>query len=230
MTNVSPTKSQNYFSSKNLCTNHQIKEPSETNINYLQTNNKFNNAKQLFDFISDKNKLILKSDFDRKGSEEFLCGKSEAMKKIELNEFIEEEDNTKNKEDKLIKEIKDNISEDIKDETKIKNVKTSKNLNLKAFKDNNLITKAKSVNKKALEKKEKKEEEEKIVKLKKKKHHKKLNGLKNINKENISIDSINTVNSKLFNNYKDYQKCLRLLSNDDISLVEEIIFQLNKEK
>ena len=196
----------NFNSSKNLDTNHKIKEPSETNINYVKTNNKLNNFQQLLDFLSDKNKFSLNSNFDDKGSEEFLCGKSDAMKKIELNEYIFEEENTNKKIDKppKIEKVEENA--------------------------NNIISDPKNKNEEALDKKN--EKEETVTQIKERKHLKKIKEIKNNNiiKENISFDSIITVNSKLFNNYKDYQKCQKLLSNDDIPLVEDIIVQLNMER
>ena len=190
-------KFHNFNSSKNLNTNHQIKEPSETNINYVKTNKKLNNFKQLLDFLSDKNKFSLNSNFDDKGSEEFLCGKSDAMKKIELNEYILEEENTNKKIDKS---------------SKIEKVEEN---------TNNIISNYENKNEEALDKKN--EKEGAVTQIKEIKNN-------NIIKENISFDSIITVNSKLFNNYKDYQKFQKLLSNDDIPLVEEIIFQLNMER
>ena len=199
-------KFHNFNSSKNLNTNHQIKEPSETNINYVKTNKKLNNFKQLLDFLSDKNKFSLNSNFDDKGSEEFLCGKSDAMKKIELNEYILEEENTNKKIDKS---------------SKIEKVEEN---------TNNIISNYENKNEEALDKKN--EKEEAVTQIKERKHLKKIKEIKNNNiiKENISFDSIITVNSKLFNNYKDYQKFQKLLSNDDIPLVEEIIFQLKMER
>ena len=58
----------------------------------------------MLDFISDKKKLCLKSHFDHKGAKRFLNGKDEAMKKIELNENIEENEINSPKNDiKIIK-------------------------------------------------------------------------------------------------------------------------------
>ena len=62
-----------------------------------------NTKQKLLDFISDKNKLTLKSYFDHTGTKAFLHGKNEAMKKIELNENIEDIQIKKRKSDKKIK-------------------------------------------------------------------------------------------------------------------------------
>ena len=48
-----------------------------------------NSKQKLYDFISNKNKLSLKSKFDNIGTRTFLEEKDEAMKKIELNEEID---------------------------------------------------------------------------------------------------------------------------------------------
>ena len=62
------------------------------------------NKQKLFDFISDKKKLSINSYFDHIGAKKFLNGKEEAMKKIELNEILEEEEQIKkNKRKKSLK-------------------------------------------------------------------------------------------------------------------------------
>ena len=61
-----------------------------------------NTKQKLLDFISDKNKLTLNSYFDHRGTKAFLHGKNEAMKKIELNENIEDIQINKRKSDKKI--------------------------------------------------------------------------------------------------------------------------------
>ena len=66
--------------------------------NYIKTLQESENKQKLFDFISDKKKFSLKSNFDQKGTKSFLNGKDIAMQKIELNDEIENEemDNHKN--------------------------------------------------------------------------------------------------------------------------------------
>ena len=55
---------------------------------------------KLLFFISDKHKFCFKSCFDHKGTKAFLNSREEAMKKIVLNEYIEED---RHKSDKLVK-------------------------------------------------------------------------------------------------------------------------------
>ena len=59
-------------------------------------NKMLTNKQKLIEFISDKNKLILKTKFDHKGSKEFLQKKNKALERIELNSSIESEENEKN--------------------------------------------------------------------------------------------------------------------------------------
>ena len=59
-----------------------------------------NDTMTLLNFISRKNKITFKSDFDRKGAKKFLNEKSKAMEEIVLIDYIKEEnnkDNTKKK-------------------------------------------------------------------------------------------------------------------------------------
>ncbi len=99
----------------------------------------FNNRQKLIDFISDKKKLSLKSYFDHRGTKAFLNGKDEAMKRIELNENIEENIKSK-KSHKNIKKLNhrksadfsidfNNLNEMVIKEESIKKRKV-KNLNL----------------------------------------------------------------------------------------------------
>lgn len=229
-------------SSINLKVSSHLDQPNENDLKnkYLKTNQQFNTLQKLFEFISDKGKITLNSYFDQKGSIEFLNGKSEAMKKIELNEFILDENIEKNKNDKKEKknknkknhkihdshnnkfdEIKNIISNDCEsiNNRDIKNIRTQKN-----FKN---IIKEKKTN--TTKNRTEKEEESKInnntndnVNSKFKKINLKV---KNNNDKN-SIDSQITVNSKLFNTYKDYQKSKKLISRDDVPLFEEILAQL----
>lgn len=76
---------------------NQISEmDNNNNQQYCLTNQLQSNKQKLLDFISDKNKLILKTYFDRKGAKEFLLKKNKALERIELDTTIENEDNEKN--------------------------------------------------------------------------------------------------------------------------------------
>ena len=70
----------------------QKKKISES---YIKSHDK----KSLFDFISTKNRIILKSCFDHKGTKKFLLDKEKAMQEINLLEDIKEDKkvNKKNK-------------------------------------------------------------------------------------------------------------------------------------
>ena len=87
----------------------QTEQPTNNTCSFFDINMKernlltaqnIDNKQRLLDFISDKNKLSLKSYFDHKGTKEFLNGKNEAMKKIELNENIDNEECCKSKTEK----------------------------------------------------------------------------------------------------------------------------------
>lgn len=215
---------------------------------YLNTNQQMSNQQQLFDFISDKGKISLKSYFDQKGSIEFLNGKSEAMQKIELNEFIIEDNNEKEKEAKGTKkekrvkfideknkceEIKNIISNVPLNNVNIKNNRTHKDNIKQILKEKNSI-----------KKKTEKEEESKnnnnandIIDIRSNvnSNYKIINSKRNykayiLDDNEKSIDSQITVNSKLFNNYKDYQKSKKLLSREDLPLFEELLSLLKANK
>jgi hypothetical protein len=236
-------KIEQSFSSHNLKVLNHLKEPSDKDLcnQYLYTNQQMSNQQQLFDFISDKGKICFKSYFDQKGSIEFLNEMSEAMKKIELNEFIIEDNNEKEKEVKNEKhmekydeknnfeEIKNKISNDPLNNKNIKNIRTQKD-NIKK------LLKAK----KSIKTKSENEEERKTNNIIDSRNNinnnYQVNSKKKNNKANIfdnndkSIDSQITVNSKLFNNYKDYQKSKKLLSREDLPLIEELLSLLQSKK
>ncbi len=240
-------KMEQRLSSRELQVLNRISD-KDLNHQYLNTNQQMSNQQQLFDFISDKGKISLKSYYDQKGSIEFLKGMSEAMQKIELNEFIIEDNNEKEKEakgkkkEKRVKfideknnfeEIKNNISNVPLNNVNIKNIRTHKDNIKQLLKDKNSI-----------KKKTEKEEESKnnnnatdIVDLRSNvnSNYKIINSKRN-NKAYIlddnekSIDSQITVNSKLFNNYKEYQKSKKLLSREDLPLIEELLSLLKANK
>lgn len=76
---------------------NQISEmENNTQHQYCLTNQEKSNKQKRLDFISDKNKLILKSYFDHKGAKEFLLKKNEVLERIDLDISIENEENQKN--------------------------------------------------------------------------------------------------------------------------------------
>jgi inactivated superfamily I helicase len=81
-------KSSNYlvFKVQNLTQNLSI-----SSNNKSSNLNKSNDKKSLFDFISSKNRMVLKSCFDHKGTKKFLLEKAKAMQEINLSEDIKEE-------------------------------------------------------------------------------------------------------------------------------------------
>lgn len=201
------------------------------------------NKQKLYDFISTgKNKLSLKTHFDQKGTKEFLHGKNEAMKKIELNESIEEKNSI--------------IPKKIKNKTKLKTHKSQK-----------ILTKLDSMNANNIKKKIKnslstqnlgKFYKNKLSSIKQqhimigiedevspskwephtpinchKKNRKSLSKRKNKGRKKTfnvdkSINSINTVDSKLFKDQKDYEHYKHhFLNKDDTSFLEAIINELD---
>ena len=78
------------------------------NISVSSNRNKSSKScdkKSLYDFISSKNKLILKSCFDHRGTKKFLSEKEKALQEIKLSEDITEEKKTRKK-DKIRSRIK----------------------------------------------------------------------------------------------------------------------------
>ena len=90
-------------------TNHKKDSTEELpKISYFSNNYKTikkenfkDKDKKLLDFISDKNKIIFKSDFDHKGAKRFLAEKEKAMEELALIDNSMEENNIDNSEKKL---------------------------------------------------------------------------------------------------------------------------------
>ena len=118
----------------------------KNNTEYLKTDNSNNVIDinkpiqhRLMEFISNTNKFNFSSAFDRKGAKSFLKSKGEALQKIDLNEYILDENERKvevNKKDgetqkknvsckgfnkKIRKELKDNM---ISYKQKVKSMKS----------------------------------------------------------------------------------------------------------
>lgn len=203
------------------------------------------NKQKLYDFISSsKNKLSLKTHFDQKGTKEFLHGKNEAMKKIELNESIEEKNNifSKQTKRKSVSNLKNNKSQKM-----LNNLESININNIKKRKKNSLSTK--NLEKLYKNKLSVVNQQHIIIgnedgmsapkwelhspiichKKNKKSLPKKKNKSqkKNANADK-SINSIMTVDSKLFNDKKDYEHYKHhFLNKDDASFLEVIINELD---
>ena len=241
--------------------NVNIKSSFELNINERHASTSYykDNKQKLLDFISDKNKLCLKSYFDHKGAKRFLNGKDEAMKKIELNENIEENEiktpKNANKNNKKMMKMKseeytlknNKINKKIlnseisnKKQKKMRNSKSNKflsnvgknqliNIN-EVFNDFDLdelpkwetVSPVNKHHKKAKSIKDKIKREKKVKKEKKEKKEKKNN--------DKSIISIVTVDSKLFNNKKEYDNYKKLATKEDFPIIENIINELDVNK
>ena len=94
----------NFSSSNNL----RIKYSGKS-FNLNESEN-LRDKKSLFDFISSKNKIVLKSCFDHKGAKKFLSDKKKAMDKIVLEDDILDENIEKNKKKKKLN-VKSKTSE-----------------------------------------------------------------------------------------------------------------------
>ena len=87
----------NFKSSNNLTIKYSGKSFN------LDESKNFRDKKSLVDFISSKNKIILKSCFDHKGAKKFLSDKSKAMDEIVLEDEILDENIEKSKKKKKCK-------------------------------------------------------------------------------------------------------------------------------
>lgn len=224
----------------------------ECNLNdkYLLTTPEISNHQKLLNFISDKKKLTLKSYFDHRGTKAFLNGKNEAMKKISLNESLEEdtinEKTTKKKHKKFQKMrsvaflktknnngnliINSEFTKEIQKERK-KNFSTAKPIsNSRKNKKNSLDEISNGCN---LDNSMENEQNSPLIKTKKEKPKSILkNRLAKKKEQNInkSINSILTVDSTLFNNKKDYNNYKRLPTKEDIPIIEDILNELGVNK
>ena len=245
----------------------QTEQPTNNTCSFFDINMKernlltaqnIDNKQRLLDFISDKNKLSLKSYFDHKGTKEFLNGKNEAMKKIELNENIDNEECCKSKTEKKTKKSmsKKNIVKqktvgfNLKNNSYKKSVSkrdSSKKNNLKKkhnsisakylsnYNDKNMNTLKEKFDNYGLE--ERSNNNDGVPHSPAHSRRKKRNSIKRKIKKktkNINIDksinSINTVNSKLFNNEKEYENFKHLLTKDDVPILEDILYELDVNK
>ena len=257
----------NFYSENILYTEDDIKNIArkipEINSDqvYLNTNQISTNHQKLLDFISDKNKLNLKSHFDHKGSDDFLSGKNEALEKIELDINISQTQNEENCKINESEEINKLISKNKhKNKSPIIQKKKKRKLSQEEFKKSNFelekkpskIRKKNYKSNKQMNKHRLTETKEKnkfgedfiftnvflgikaetgsiIPKSKKREDKKKKNiiNVKVIKDTKISINSISTVDSKLFNNKKEYEKYKNFIDKDDSLL--DLISQLKSD-
>jgi len=230
--NKNYSKKVHKFSSseKNLFKAKKIAYMDESEMKYLNSQQKLDINQKLLDFISDKSKIVLKSCFDHKGSKKFLEGKSEAMKKIELNESILDKNKNKSKKEKVRVHnshklhylINDHLLNKIEDNKKYissssinNNLKKSKIQN-KGFINNNKYLKDINTKKQYIKSSEKN----------KQKNYLDTDYNNYQYNLDLSIDSKVSINSQLFNNYNQYINTTKLMSKDDILFYEEIISEL----
>ena len=228
-----------------------IKSSIEENINerYILTTQE-NTKQRLLDFISVKKKFFFNSFFDHKGTKEFLNSKNEAMKEIELNDNM---DNNKIKRKSLKKikkyEKRKSAGYVLVKEKKFKNAEikeeslkkkkgaykgsaSSKFCSNMNFGDYRIETSVGN----NLDEEEKKWEPytpQKTHKKKRKSSAKEKDEKNNNKKEKInedkSIISITTVDSKLFNNNKEYNNFKHLLTKDDEPIFKDILYELDNK-
>ena len=213
---------------------------------------------KLLFFISDKHKFCFKSCFDHKGTKAFLNSREEAMKKIVLNEYIEED---RHKSDKLVKhhhkKLKklNSVTADLKfhklnkneinkeEESIKKKKKKNKHISteiLSNLGENKLIELKNEFDNIELEKWEphspnnrkrrKSIENQKNIEKKADEKPKKNKHLKNKINIDKSINSIATVNSKLFSNKNEYDNFKRFVTKDDMPILEDILVELDVNK
>lgn len=170
-------------------------------------------AKTLKDFISKKNKIIFQSDFDQKGTKQFLAEKKKAMEKIILIDEITEEKQAKNISISCSKK-KTSINKSNKIPKKFSSQNTLSTLNLN-FKNAHL----KGISKNKINKAHEKNIFEYFLKSDKKIKKRKQN-----NRKKCSIDSIHTKISNIHANESSH-----LITGDD-SFLYSIIEQMTNFK
>ena len=115
-------------SSKNLRLERNISNTLYSNKTNNLTHNQNTEEKNiLFDFISSKKKMTLKSCFDYKGSKKFLSEKEKAMASLELyDDIIEEKNKKKRRTRKSMRKSKNKRNTKSESQTKLINVKIRK--------------------------------------------------------------------------------------------------------
>ena len=84
-------------SSKNLTLEESIAKAKYTHIRNNLSQNEIHNKNILFNFLTSKNKITLKSCFDHKGAKQFLSDKEKAMASFELFDDDTEEKRKKSR-------------------------------------------------------------------------------------------------------------------------------------
>ena len=222
----------------------------DTNIKerLVMTAQDLDTKQKLLDFISDKNKLSLKTNFDQKGTKEFLLEKNDALKKIELNEDIEddtsdEKKNSPSHQRHHKKSVKFNI---VGNNTPII-INREKPINKNNFNKQGNSLSTKNLKNKFINingsnnmygfdtfsKFPRWEPNTEVILYKKnRKSLSKKKAQKKNKNEVISIDksinSIITVDSKLFDDKKDFEHYKHLIiKEDEISVIEGILNELD---
>ena len=225
----------------------------ELNLNEKQvlTLNNLNNRQKLLFFISDKNKFYFKSYFDQKGTKAFLNGKEEAMKKIELNENIKDDHHDTDKLLKNHRKLK-KVKSDILDLKKLNKDSTVKDESIKKKKKRNKNKSTKLLSNleenKIIELKKEFDNLNELLNWEPRSPNNRKKRRKPINDENInnkfkkskrlkkkinidkSINSIVTVDSKLFNNKMEYDKYKHFITKGDMTVLEDILCELDVNK
>jgi hypothetical protein len=223
----------------------------DTNIKerLVMTVQDLDTKQKLLDFISDKNKLSLKTNFDQKGTKEFLNEKNEAMKKIELNEDIEDDNTSDEKKDSPSHEkshkkcVKFNLEGHKSTKLIIREKPTNKiNFNKKGNSKStkNLDKRFSNINEsnnmlgfEAISKFPHWQPNTQVISYKKNRKSFSKKDIQKKNKNEIinidkSINSITTVDSKLFDDKKDFEHYKHLIiADDDVSFIEGIINELD---
>ena len=182
----------------------------------IKINNEFKKYSKSFkNFVTKKNKIIIKSIFDHKGAKKFLAEKEKALEKLFLEDEIREEK-------KLNKAVSKNYN-------KTKNSKSKNNINktIKKYPSQNALIslKLKNNNRKSLEKNKKNISSSKSIKIKFGKKIKK-SGKKDLenNKKKISIEGIGKIS-----NFKANEASY-LISEENDSFIVSILNQMSTIK
>lgn len=204
----------NYISRINIKKDSKEKDRINIfNLNNEKEKNKNRSSKSIKYFLTKKNKIILKSFFDHKGTKKFLAEKMKAMKELDLNdEIIEEEKNenniSSNKKKSKSKNNKNKISKKFRSHKVISNYNLNFNdINKKSTKKHK--TKNKNIN----------------YNWESKNHlrnYKEI-GSKNFNndKKRISRDSIPKRYSNIYINEPSY-----LMTDEDASFLNTILVEM----
>ena len=204
-------KSSNYlvFNIPNLTQNLSVSSNRNKSLS------KSCDKKCLYDFISSKNKLILKSCFDHRGTKKFLSEKEKALQEINLSEDITEEKKT-HKKDKIRSHIKHRSHHQKSHNSHTKELRPSSTNDLKAYEKKYLEVEIKNPKKLS-------DKTHKYNDIPEEKTGKYENRLK-INKKRIV--PFNSISSN-FSNIKPSEP-LNLVYNNNDSLIHGIVNEMDE--